>query len=174
MILHNLLHKLMQLSTLGWTSPPAAKRQRKKIHLTSVWCFDSTFSWGGGWGGEKQQQQPERDSLLNWDTALFYRGFLPLQRGGQSKGCSCPRTLCQCQTVCCLDTAHWGLVLGFGNTQKVSWIITLLELQGELCLILSLNLMYFKTFFSYSSINFSSFQFHELISSLSFPVLDTQ
>lgn len=51
---------------------------------------------------------------------------------GQSNCCSCLRTLCQCQTVCCLDTVHWGLVLGFGNVQKVSWIITLQQPQTEI------------------------------------------
>lgn len=51
---------------------------------------------------------------------------------GQSKCCSCLRTWCQCQTACCLDTEHRGLALGFGNVQKVSWIITLLQPQKDI------------------------------------------
>lgn len=46
-------------------------------------------------------------------------------------GCSCLTTSRRCQTECCLATVCRGLLLGFGNIQKVSWVITLLQLHAH-------------------------------------------
>lgn len=130
-ISYNLLLKLMQLSSLD--HPHLLQKDKSsKTHFFSLLFGSSTvayFQLWGGWGGGDFYlfvffvliQKPEHVSLITQKLPRTHRGSLPLQkRGGQSNRCSCPRTLCQCQTVCCLDTAHWGLVLGFGNTQKVS------------------------------------------------------
>lgn len=37
---------------------------------------------------------------------------------GQSNHCSRLRTLCQCQTLCCLDSAHWGSGAGIWECTK--------------------------------------------------------
>lgn len=59
---------------------------------------------------------PRTDSavwLLHWSGCPALKEDLSHYKQkwrGQSKCCSCLRTRCQCQTACCLDTQHRGMV----------------------------------------------------------------
>lgn len=81
----------------------------------------SALGAGSRHGSTTRLQQWSDCPVLKEDLSNYKQ-----KRGSQSQRRSCLSTSCQGQTVCCLDTVHWGLVPGFGNIQKVSWIITLL------------------------------------------------
>lgn len=104
------------------------------------WCFFSVFLFVS-FSALTKQLDCYIGPVLKEDLSHYKQKW-----GGQSNCCSCLRTLCQCQTVWLFGhCALGGLVL---LVQKVSWIITLLQLQKERHFTVS---VWVRFFFSSSS-----------------------